>query len=94
MVPHGKEHQLGDVLEVMLSHDVGAMGLYRLDRDDQHVGDLPVAVAFGQQFQDLVLPPGELARFLFRRQKSRQHHRGQCVGHVDLVLHDGADGGG
>ena len=45
MVPHGKEHQLGDVLEVMLSHDVGAMGLYRLDRDDQHVGDLPVAVA-------------------------------------------------
>ena len=28
VVPYCKEHQLGDVLEVVLSHDVGAMCFY------------------------------------------------------------------
>ena len=50
VVPYCKEHQLGDVLEVVLSHDVGTMCFYGFYRDGEHISDLPVAVAFGQQF--------------------------------------------
>src|ERR671913_2354707 len=46
--PHGVDHRLGSVEDVQLPVDVGGVVAYRLLRDAQRSGYLPVAHALGQ----------------------------------------------
>ena len=51
--------QFGDVVEVELAHDVGAVALDRLLADRRAFGDLLVGVALGDQRQDLAFASRE-----------------------------------
>lgn len=48
-------HQPRHIEDAEPLHDLAAVGLHRLDAQEQALGDLPGAVAFGDELQDLTL---------------------------------------
>ena len=60
----GKLDKLGAIMYAQLLHDIGAMGHYRLDAEEKHVGNLLHGVSFGDKLQHLLLP---VAQFLVKR---------------------------
>ena len=55
----GVQHSLGAVVDVEFGEDVGNVVLHRLLADAELTGDLFVAEALCQQFQDVHLPIGQ-----------------------------------
>ena len=54
---------LEDVVDVKSLHELAAMAVDGLDAEEQTVGDIPRAVAFGDQLQDLALARREARKF-------------------------------
>src|SRR5690349_10965508 len=68
--------QLGAALEVELLLDVFAVGLDRLDADEEAVGDLADGLALAQELEHLQLPVGEHVE---RRAAGRGRHSGHLT---------------
>src|SRR5437868_7059517 len=59
VVPGGVHDESGNIADVELRHEAGAMRLDRLHAHLEDAGDLLGALAFGDQLQDLALPARE-----------------------------------
>ena len=53
VVADGVHDHLGQRVEVQLKHDVGAVSFGRIDADVEETGDFLVALAFGEELEDL-----------------------------------------
>src|SRR6266404_7482344 len=61
IISHGVAHQCRDGAEVQLVHDVGAVGFGGLDGNVEGLRDFFVALALGQQLDDLALASSQPA---------------------------------
>ena len=59
-LPDGVLHEVGDLVQVQLVHDVAAMRLYGLAAEAEQFGDVLVGVALGDELEDFALASGEL----------------------------------
>jgi hypothetical protein len=53
VIAHGVQHELGSRSQIELVHHRSAVGFYGLDADVEHVGDLLVDLALGDELDDL-----------------------------------------
>src|SRR5665811_1248091 len=98
-LPDGVLHEVGDLVQVQLVHDVAAVLLYGLAAETEHLGDVLIGVALGDELKDLALasrePAGGSARsgVVYALQVVVQHRlEGDGLEHL-AAADDGAHGG-
>src|SRR5208283_5305352 len=98
-VADGVEDEFGEGVEIELEHDVGAMSFGGVDADAEEVGDLLVALAFGEELEDLAFARSEAGTRAFcwiggiGSEIFGSDDRGDAEGEVGLFLADGINSG-